>query len=197
MIDDKLKSALLNVQKPGRYTGGEPGSVYKKLEDINLRFAFCFPDTYEVAMSHLGMKVLYEIINNEKHYWCERCFMPWLDMLEQMKEKDIPLFSLESKTPLTQFDVIGFTLQYELSYTNIVAMLRLAGIAEFAADRDEDAPIIVAGGPCVCNGEPVADFFDAMMLGEGELQIIELCDTIAQAKKDKLPKKELLKKLAK
>ncbi|MEG1779514.1 MAG: B12-binding domain-containing radical SAM protein, partial [Oscillospiraceae bacterium] len=159
MIDENLKAMLQKVQKPGRYTGGEPGSVIKNINEIDVHFAFCFPDTYEVAMSHLGMKVLYEIINNVNNFWCERAFMPWLDMYDQFKSsKDVLLYSLESKTPLKDFDVVGFTLQYELSYTNIVAMLDLAHIPLYSADRDDNYPIIVAGGPCVCNAEPVADY---------------------------------------
>ena len=169
-LDEKLKAALAAVQKPGRYTGGEPGCVYKEKEKLDLRFAFCFPDTYEVGMSFLGMKILYEILNKRDNIWCERVFMPWVDMKEQMQQRDIPLYALESKDPLGMFDVVGFTLQYELSYTNILAMLDLAHIPFYAKDRGEDAPFIVAGGPCVCNAEPLADFFDLMMLGEGEAE---------------------------
>lgn len=196
MMDEKLKEALLNVQKPGRYTGGEPGCVFKNINDVSLRFAFCFPDTYEVAMSHLGMKVLYEILNNQPRFWCERAFMPWTDMYAQMKDKKIELYSLESKTPLHKFDVIGFTLQYELSYTNILAMLDLANIPFYSKDRDLSYPLVVAGGPCVCNAEPVADFFDAMMLGEGENQIVELCNVIEKSKQDGVSKDEMLMRLA-
>ena len=126
MFDPKLKEALGRVQKPGRYTGGEPGGVYKDKEKVDVRFAFCFPDTYEVGMSFLGMKILYEILNKRDNIWCERVFMPWVDMKEQMQQRDIPLYALESKDPLGMFDVVGFTLQYELSYTNILAMLDLA-----------------------------------------------------------------------
>ena len=111
MIDNKLKSALLSIQKPARYTGGEPGCIIKDKKDIDVRFAFCFPDTYEVGMSHLGLKVIYDALNKQPNIWCERCFAPWTDMIEQMKERDIPLFALESKDPLTEFDIVGFTLQ--------------------------------------------------------------------------------------
>ena len=182
-LDEKLKAALAAVQKPGRYTGGEPGCVYKEKEKLDLRFAFCFPDTYEVGMSFLGMKILYEILNKRDNIWCERVFMPWVDMKEQMQQRDIPLYALESKDPLGMFDVVGFTLQYELSYTNILAMLDLAHIPFYAKDRGEDAPFIVAGGPCVCNAEPLADFFDLMMLGEGEVQLPDVCDTIIQGRR--------------
>ena len=194
-LDEKLKAALAAVQKPGRYTGGEPGCVYKEKEKLDLRFAFCFPDTYEVGMSFLGMKILYEILNKRDNIWCERVFMPWVDMKEQMQQRDIPLYALESKDPLGMFDVVGFTLQYELSYTNILAMLDLAHSPFYAKDRGEDAPFIVAGGPCVCNAEPLADFFDLMMLGEGEVQLPDVCDTIIQGRREGLTKREILKRL--
>ncbi|HIV88023.1 MAG TPA: TIGR03960 family B12-binding radical SAM protein [Candidatus Pygmaiobacter gallistercoris] len=197
MIDKKLRKALLAVQKPGRYTGGELGSVYKDPEKMECRFAFCFPDTYEVGMSFLGMKVLYEILNARENIWCERAFMPWVDMLEQMRNLKIPLFSIESKTPLSKFDIVGFTLQYELSYSNILAMLDLAGIPFYARKRGPEYPLIVAGGPCTCNAEPVADFFDAIMLGEGEQQLPDLCDAVIDAKRRGLSKEELLLNLSK
>ena len=145
MFDPKLKEALGRVQKPGRYTGGEPGSVYKEKEKMDVRFAFCFPDTYEVGMSFLGEKILYELLNSHENWWCERAFMPWLDMKAEMERLDLPLYTMESKDPLTAFDAVGFTLQYELSYTNILAMLDLAHIPFYAKDRDESWPLIVAG----------------------------------------------------
>ena len=151
MFDPKLKEALGRVQKPGRYTGGEPGSVYKDKEKVDVRFAFCFPDTYEVGMSFLGEKILYELLNSHENWWCERAFMPWLDMKAEMERLGLPLYTMESKDPLTTFDAVGFTLQYELSYTNILAMLDLAGIPFYSKDRDESWPLIVAGGPCACN----------------------------------------------
>lgn len=164
MFDPKLKEALGRVQKPGRYTGGEPGSVYKDKEKVDVRFAFCFPDTYEVGMSFLGEKILYELLNSHENWWCERAFMPWLDMKAEMERLGLPLYTMESKDPLTAFDAVGFTLQYELSYTNILAMLDLAGIPFYSKDRDESWPLIVAGGPCACNAEPIADFFDVVQL---------------------------------
>ncbi|MEG1783164.1 MAG: B12-binding domain-containing radical SAM protein, partial [Oscillospiraceae bacterium] len=182
MIDNNLKAALLSVQKPARYTGGEPGSIIKNKSEINSRFVFCFPDTYEVGMSHLGMKVIYDVLNKEDNIWCERCFMPWTDMYAQMKERNIPLYTLESKTPLIEMDIIGFTLQYELSYTNIIAMLDLSNIPFNAKDRDESYPLIIAGGPCTCNAEPIADWFDVMLLGEGEYHTTILCNTYAKCK---------------
>ena len=197
LFDRKLKNALANVQKPGRYIGGELGSVLKNKNDIDIHFAFAFPDTYEIAMSHLGMKVIYDLLNKCSNIWCERVFMPWTDMVVQLKQENLPLFSLESKTPLRNFDVIGFTLQYELSYTNILAMLDLARIPFYSKDRDETFPIILGAGPCACNVEPLADFFDAVLLGEGEYHTILVCDEIARAKKENLSKHQLLENLAK
>ena len=197
MFDPKLKEALSHVQKPGRYTGGEPGSVYKEKEKVDVRFAFCFPDTYEVGMSFLGEKILYELLNSHPNWWCERAFMPWLDMKAEMERLGLPLYTLESKDPLTAFDAVGFTLQYELSYTNILAMLDLAGIPFYAADRDEHWPLIVAGGPCTCNSEPLAAFFDVIQLGEGERQLPAICAAIEQGKKEGISKKELLLRIAK
>ena len=175
MFDPKLKEALGRVQKPGRYTGGEPGSVYKDKNNVDVRFAFCFPDTYEVGMSFLGEKILYELLNSHENWWCERAFMPWLDMKAEMERLQLPLYTMESKDPLTDFDAVGFTLQYELSYTNILAMLDLAGIPFYSKDRDGTWPLIVAGGPCACNAEPIADFFDVIQLGEGENQLPGIC----------------------
>ena len=198
MFDPKLKEALGRVQKPGRYTGGEPGSVYKDKEKVDVRFAFCFPDTYEVGMSFLGEKILYELLNSHENWWCERAFMPWLDMKAEMERLGLPLYTMESKDPLTAFDAVGFTLQYELSYTNILAMLDLAGIPFYSRDRDERWPLIVAGGPCACNAEPIADFFDVVQLGEGENQLPSICAEIEKAKKEGgVSKKELLLRIAK
>ena len=193
---NELRQALLKVQKPARYTGGEPGCVYKDKKDVQLRFAFCFPDTYEGGMSFLGMKILYEILNDRKEFWCERVFMPWVDMKAEMERQNIPLYALESKDPLSEFDVVGFTLQYELSYTNILAMLQLGGIPLLAGQRGEDAPFVVAGGPCACNAEPLADFFDLLMLGEGEVQLPDVCDTILEGRRAGLCKHDILVKLA-
>ncbi len=192
----ELKEALGLVQKPGRYTGGEPGSVYKDPAKMDVRFAFCFPDTYEIGMSFLGEKILYELLNRHENWWCERAFMPWADMKTQMERLSIPLYCLESKDSLCAFDVIGFTLEYELGYTNILAMLEMAGIPLRAADRDERWPLIIAGGPCVCNAEPMADFFDVMQLGEGEQMLQDICAEVEKAKKAHLSREQLLKNLA-
>lgn len=193
----ELRQALFHVQKPGRYTGGEPGSVIKEKDKVDVRFAFCFPDTYEVGMSFLGEKILYELLNRHENWWCERAFMPWVDMKEQMEQLQIPLYCLESKDPLRDFDIVGFTLEYELCYTNILAMLDLAGIPLRAADRDESWPLIIAGGPCVCNAEPMADFFDLMQLGEGEQMLQDICACVEAGKKNGWNKEQLLLELAK
>lgn len=193
----KFKEALSLVQKPGRYTGGEPGSVYKDPSKVDVRMAFCFPDTYEIGMSFLGEKILYDLLNRHENWWCERAFMPWTDMKEQMERLEIPLYCLESKDPLTKFDIVGFSLEYELCYTNVLAMLRLAGIPLRAAERNDQWPLIIAGGPCVCNAEPMADFFDVMQLGEGEQMLQDICAVVEQGKKQHWDKETLLLELAK
>ena len=193
---NELRQALFSVQKPGRYTGGEPGSVIKVKEKVDLRFAFCFPDTYEIGMSFLGEKILYELLNRHENWWCERAFMPWVDMKEQMETLHIPLYCLESKDPLRAFDIVGFSLEYELCYTNVLAMLELSGIPLRAADRDERWPLIIAGGPCVCNAEPMADFFDVMQLGEGEQMLQDICACVEKGKKAGWNKEQLLAALA-
>lgn len=184
MLRDKIEKHLLEVQKPSRYIGGEVGSINKDKSEVDVRFAFCFPDTYDIGMSHLGMKILYSLINERKNYWCERCFAPGIDFEEIMRKNKIPLYALESLDPIKDFDFIGFTMQYELSYTNVLNMLDLAGIPIFAKDRtDKLEQIVVAGGPCVCNPEPIADFFDLFILGEGEEVNLELMDLYYEMKK--------------
>ncbi|HCR74127.1 MAG TPA: TIGR03960 family B12-binding radical SAM protein [Ruminococcus sp.] len=196
-LKDKVEKFLLQVQKPSRYSGGELGSIVKDRKNIDVRFAFCFPDNYDVGMSHLGMKILYSITNKRENYWCERVFAPWTDFEKIMRENDIPLYALESFDPVKDFDFIGFTLQYELSYTNILNMLDLAGVPVLAKDRGENlAPIVVAGGPCVCNPEPLADFFDIFILGEGEEVNIELMDVYNDMKKKNASRSEFLEKAA-
>ena len=194
MLKDKIESILPLVQKPARYTGGELNSVVKNKENIDLRFAFCFPDTYEIGMSHLGMKILYSLINSRDNYWCERVFAPDTDMEEIMRERGIPLFALESRDALADFDAIGFTLQYELCYTNVLNMLDLAGIPLRSANRGDslDTPIIVAGGPCVCNPEPLADFIDVFEIGEGEEVMLEFLDLLNEYKNSGKTRSEFL-----
>ena len=177
MTDEKFEQLLLSVQKPGRYSGGEMGSIVKDKSKVDVRFAFCFPDVYEIGMSHLGMKILYSQFNSRDDIWCERVFAPWIDFEEVMRENNLPLFALESRDPISEFDFIGFTMQYEMSYTNVLNMLDLAGIPLRSKNRKDLAPLVVAGGPCVCNPEPLADFVDIFFLGEGEevdLQVIDL-----------------------
>lgn len=177
MVSKEVEKYLLRVQKPGRYVGGELNEVIKDKKDVDVRFAFCFPDTYEVGMSHLGMKILYSQFNSVDHIWCERVFAPWVDMEEIMIKNHIPLYALESGDPVSDFDFIGFTLQYELSFTNMLNMLKLSNIPIYSRDRREMKNIVVAGGPNTCNPEPIADFVDIFFIGEGEevdLEVIEL-----------------------
>lgn len=193
MLKEKIEKHLLAVQKPSRYIGGEVGSIIKDASKIDVRFAFCFPDTYDIGMSHLGMKILYSLINERENYWCERCFAPSEDFEAVMRENDIPLYALESLDPIKDFDFIGFTMQYELSYTNVLNMLDLAGIPVFAAERgDTLTQIVCAGGPCVCNPEPLADFFDLFILGEGEEVNLELMELYLQMKRQGASKREFL-----
>ncbi len=182
MISKKIEEFLLKVQKPGRYIGQELNIVVKDLEDIKIRFAFCFPDVYEVGMSHLGMKILYSLLNKEDDIWCERVFAPWVDMQTQMEKNDIKLYGLESGEPITDFDFIGFTLQYELSFTNILNMLNLAGIPLYSSGRCGLKQIVIAGGPCSYNPEPLADFIDIFVMGEGEEVLLELMDAYRKSK---------------
>lgn len=172
-IDDSI---LLKVEKPAKYTGNEWNMVKKSLDNIKMRFAFCFPDDYEIGMSHLGMKILYHILNKRDEVYCERAFAPWVDMEQMMREKDLPLYALETYTPLSEFDMVGFTLQYEMSYTNILNMLDLGRIPILSKDRTEGMPFVIAGGPCACNPEPLADFIDFFVIGEGEEVILEVVD---------------------
>ena len=165
---------LKKVLKPARYTGGELNQVIKDKESVKARFAFCFPDTYEIGMSNLGIKILYNCLNAHEEIWCERCYAPWPDMGELLKDKNIPLYAHESGDALTDFDFLGFTLQYEMSYTNVLYVLNLAGIPLLSKDRGDDFPIIIGGGPCTYNPEPVADFFDIFSIGEGEESLAEV-----------------------
>ncbi len=197
MEETQFERLLLSVQKPGRYSGGEINSVVKDKSKIDVRFAFCFPDTYEIGMSHLGMKILYSLFNEREDIWCERVFAPWLDFEEVMRQNNIPLFALESRDPIKDFDFIGFTLQYEMSYTNILNMLDLAGIPLKSCDRKELSQLVVVGGPCVCNAEPLADFVDIFFLGEGEEVDLEVIDLYKKHKKMGSSKAEFLKEASK
>ena len=193
MYPKEIEKLLLKVQKPGRYVGGELNAVVKDKRAVDVRFAFCFPDTYEIGMSHLGIKILYSLFNEKPYIWCERVFAPWIDMEAEMRAHDIPLYALESGDPLTDFDFIGFTLQYELSYTNILNMLSLGGIPVLAKDRKELDHIVVAGGPCACNPEPITDFVDIFFLGDGEEVDLEVIELYRACKKDGRSKDEFLR----
>lgn len=196
MLKDKIEKLLLKVKSPSRYIGGELNSVVKDKNKVDVRFAFCFPDTYEIGMSHLGMKILYSLKNARENIWCERVFAPDVDFEQLMRENDIPLYGLESLEPVKDFDFIGFTVQFELCYTNILNMLDLAGLPVKACDRTDEHPIIVAGGPCVCNPEPLADFIDLFIIGEGEEVNLELLDLYADMKKRGASKGEFLEAAA-
>ena len=197
MKREQLQQILLDVQKPAQYIGGELNSVMKDKQKVDCRLAFCFPDKYEVGMSHLGMKILYSLYNERENWWCERVFAPDADMEQLMREKNILLYGLESLDPIKDFDFVLFTLQYEMSYTAILNMLDLAGLPVRAKDRKGLSPIVAAGGPCACNPEPIADFIDLFIIGEGEEVNIEITDLYMQAKKEGWTKEQYLKEAAK
>lgn len=197
MIREDLEQILLKVQKPGRYVGGELNSIVKDKKEIDIHFAFCFPDTYEIGMSHLGMKILYSMLNERADTWCERVFAPWPDFEEKLRENHIPLYGLEGFTPLKDFDIVGFTLQYELSFTNILNMLSLGHIPLLSSERSEEDPLVIAGGPCTCNPEPIADFIDLFVLGEAEEVLNELINLYRSCKKSGCRKDAFLKQAAK
>lgn len=197
MLSRAQEKLLAKVQKPARYTGGELNSVVKNKADVKLRYAFCFPDSYEIGMSHLGMKILYSLVNERADAWCERVFAPWEDMETLLRENRMPLYALESGDALSEFDMIGFTLQYELSYSNVLNMLDLGGVPIRSADRTALTPIVVGGGPCACNPEPMADFFDIFLPGEGEEVTNELIDLLIAHKEKGSDKLTFLREAAK
>lgn len=192
-IDTQLEKMLRKVEKPARYTGGEVNSVKKDLTQVSVRFGFAFPDTYEIGMSYMGMQILYNILNRNEKIYCERIFAPAEDMEALMREEGRKLFTLETFTPVDELDIVGFTLQYELSYTNVLNILDLSGIPLHSADRGEDFPVIVAGGPCAYNPEPLADFIDLFMIGDGE----ELLEQVCLLKMECDSKKEFLQRACK
>lgn len=188
---------LMRVQKPTRYTGGELNSVIKNPSEVDCRFGFCFPDVYEIAMSHLGMKILYHRLNERDDTYCERIFAPWVDMEEEMRKRNMRLFALETGDEAAKLDMLGFTLSYELSYSNVINMLDLAGIPILAEERGEDCPIVCGGGLCAYNAEPICEVFDFLMLGEGEELISTVVDEYIKWKKSgKKSKREYLKSIA-
>jgi len=194
----KIRDNILKkVEKPSRYTGNEWNMVRKDPKTVDIRFAFCFPDTYEIGMSHLGMKILYHLLNERSDTYCERVFAPWTDMEEEMRKNDIPLFTRETHEPVRNFDIVGFTLQYEMSYTNVINMLDLAGIPLLSSDREEVHPFVCAGGPCAYNPEPLADIIDFFMMGEGEEVINEVMNVYAAWKKNGGSRRDFLLEISK
>ena len=187
---------LLRIDKPARYIGNEMNSVEKNKDEVEVRFAMCFPDVYEIGMSHLGIQILYDMFNRRKDVWCERVYSPWTDLDKIMREKDIPLFALESQDPIKEFDFLGFTIQYEMCYTNILQVLELSQIPLLAKDRGEDCPIVIGGGPCTYNPEPLADFFDMFYIGEGETIYGNLMDLYKDFKNSGKDRKDFLKAAA-
>ena len=196
-MNPTLEAILPGVQKPARYTGGEFGEIKKKKEEMKLRFALCFPDTYEIGMSNLGIRILYEALNRMENVWCERVFEPWRDMTEAMQKAKLPLYALESGDPLTEFDLLGFSVGYEMSFAGILDMLALAGIPLRSAERKELTPIVFAGGACMYNAEPIADFIDLAVIGEGEEADPELALLLIRAKEAGWSKAEFLREAAK
>ncbi|HIX99975.1 MULTISPECIES: TIGR03960 family B12-binding radical SAM protein [Clostridia] len=187
---------LLKVEKPARYIGGEVNSVMKDRDKVDIRFAMCFPDVYEIGMSHLGIQILYDMFNRMEDVWCERVYSPWTDLDRIMREEHIPLFALESQDPIKDFDFLGITIQYEMCYTNILQVLDLSGIPLLAAQRDEDCPIVIGGGPCAYNPEPLADFFDLFYIGEGETVYRKLLDVYKENKSSGGSRRDFLLKAA-
>ena len=175
---------LLKIEKPARYIGNEVNSVIKNKNEVDIRFCMCFPDVYEIGMSHLGIQIIYDMLNRFEDTWCERVYSPWVDLDKIMREQNIPLFALESQEPVKDFDFLGITIQYEMCYTNILQILDLSKIPLFAKDRGEDVPIVIGGGPCTYNPEPIADFFDIFYIGEGETQYRRLLDVYKENKKN-------------
>jgi radical SAM family uncharacterized protein len=187
---------LLTVEKPARYIGNEVNMVVKDLDKIDIRFCMCFPDVYEIGMSHLGIQILYDMFNRRSDTYCERVYSPWVDLDKIMREKNIPLFALESQDPIKEFDFLGITLQYEMCYTNILQVLELSQIPIYAKDRTEEDPIVVGGGPCAYNPEPLADFFDFFYIGEGETAYDEILDLYKENKKNGGSRTDFLRKVA-
>ena len=197
IVKKEVEKLLKKVQKPDRYTGGELNSVIKDKNSVKLRYAFCFPDNYEIGMSHLGMKILYSVVNEREDAWCERVFAPWDDMETLMRENNVKLYALESGDSLDEFDLIGFSLQYELSYTNVLNMLDLGGVPVLKKDRTSLTPIVIAGGPCVCNPEPMVDFIDIFLPGEGEEVTNDIVDLLIKHKEMGSTRLEFLREAAK
>ncbi|MDZ4250371.1 MAG: hypothetical protein U0990_09810 [Candidatus Nanopelagicales bacterium] len=191
-----IKDYLSLVRRPSRYIGGEVNSIRKDLSKVRLTFGLGFPDAYEVGMSHLGIQILYQILNAREDIACERVFAPWRDMEALLREKGAPLATLESGIPLKRLDIMGFSLQYELSFTNILAMLDLGGIPLLATEREKDDPFVIGGGPAAFNPEPVADFFDAFLLGDGEEAAMEIALAVMEGRERGEARADILRRLA-
>lgn len=187
---------LLTIEKPARYIGNEVNSVRKDPSKVDIRFCMCFPDVYEIGMSHLGIQILYDMFNRREDIYCERVYSPWTDLDKVMREKKIPLFALESQDPIKDFDFLGITIQYEMCYTNILQVLELSQIPIWAKDRTEEHPIVIGGGPCTYNPEPIAEFFDLIYIGEGETVYFDLMDLYKEEKKTGFDRNEFLRKAA-
>ena len=183
---------LLNIEKPARYIGNEVNSVMKDKNQVDIRFAMCFPDVYEIGMSHLGIQILYDMFNRREDVWCERVYSPWIDLDKIMREEQIPLFALESQDAVKEFDFLGITIQFEMCYTNILQVLELSQIPLHSTDRTEDHPIVIGGGPCTYNPEPLAEFFDLFYIGEGETVYDELLDLYKTCKAQGMSRREFL-----
>ena len=187
---------LLKIEKPARYIGNEVNSVIKDPEKVDIRFAMCFPDVYEIGMSHLGIQILYDMLNRRDDIYCERVYSPWTDLDQIMRKEHIPLFALESQDPIKQFDFLGITIQYEMCYTNILQILDLSQIPILSKDRTEEDPIVIGGGPCAYNPEPLADFFDLFYIGEGETQYFTLIDLYKKMRQEKKTRADFLRAAA-
>ena len=186
----------MKIDKPARYIGNELNSVKKRPETVSIRFVMCFPDVYEIGMSHLGIQILYDMFNKREDVWCERVYSPWPDLHKIMKEEEIPLFSLESQEPVKNSDFLGITLQYEMCYTNVLQILDLSGIPLSACERGENDPIVIGGGPCAYNPEPIAEFFDLFYIGEGETSYDALFDLYKEKKRHGASRIEFLRAAA-
>ena len=187
---------LLSVDKPARYIGGEVNSIMKDPKAVEIRFAMCFPDVMEIGESHLGMKILYDMFNRREDVWCERVYSPWMDLDQILRENQIPLFALESQDPVRGFDFLGITLQYEMCYTNVLQILDLSGIPLMARERTWEDPVVIGGGPCAYNPEPLADFFDLFYIGEGETSYDALFDLYKSCRQENGSRREFLKRAA-
>ena len=188
---------LMGIEKPARYIGNEVNMIKKDPQAVDIRFCMCFPDVYEIGMSHLGIQILYDMFNKREDTYCERVYSPWPDLDKIMREQQIPLFSLETQSPVKEFDFLGITLQYEMCYTNILQILELSGIPVWAKDRTMDDPIVIGGGPCSYNPEPIADFFDVFYIGEGETRYEDMFNTYKELKKQGVSREEMLHAISK